>query len=202
MSKRYAIYITGFIFIFFTLINVIFIHPPWREPDFIIEAEIGDRPNANYMFDYGFPTRDQIEAFLNDKTFIKSIGGNLNQVVYFDEDYRFYVWHGNEISKGNWSTHSAFQSVVLNEKQTFLRSQVFCMRIIENHECDQCDNCINVHSLNDLIQRQTETKSGDVFKLSTRFAAPFVLPGTAISADVLMSKMVTEDKLKGTLNGE
>ena len=84
----------------------------------------------------------------------------------------------------------------------FLRSQVFCMRIIENHECDQCDNCINVHSLNDLIQRQTETKSGDVFKLSTRFAAPFVLPGTAISADVLMSKMVTEDKLKGTLNGE
>jgi hypothetical protein len=156
---------------------------------FIVEniGNIGGRSDEQRerLFSEAFPTRAEIEDFLHDTTILISWPPIGNTIRYFDNDQRFFSWHGTEISRGHWYLYPLIVNRILNGRSHFDWAYSYCIQLNDGSLNE--DNCLLIHTTKQLLgsSRPTEYTKGDIFGLSKQRDPPFDMPTTEISIDQL-----------------
>ncbi|MEW6438246.1 MAG: hypothetical protein AB1508_13880 [Pseudomonadota bacterium] len=143
------------------------------------EFRWSDEQKERY-FAESLPSRGDIEKYFSNATFFTSDPPIGNDITYFDNDGDFFDWHGNEIKKGHWSIYPI---IYIRSYKSRRRVGIIYSRCIylEDNSLTE-DNCYLVGRKN-IYQRSgdVERRSGDLFNLSKRQAAPFSLPTVPIN---------------------
>jgi hypothetical protein len=138
-------------------------------------------------FSVTFPSRTEIEDFLRDTTILVSWPPIGNSVRYFDNDQRFFDWHGVEIIRGHWQLHPMIVRRIFNGRSRFDWAYSYCIELNDGSLTE--DNCLLIYTTKQLLgsSRPTERAKGDFFGLSKQRDPPFEMPKTEISIEELRS---------------
>ena len=162
--------------------------------DNMYDPRYGDRVGRREeYFSRNFPTAQDIETYLFNSTLLLSKPPLGNGVYYFDSDHKFTFWHTNLIETGKWWTTSRWQLIRLGDQWRFATVPTFCASSLALPADMQQDNCYSVETPSSVFSQglgsTREHRSGDVFGLSGRKAAPYSLPDKPITIDSLLSQL-------------
>ena len=142
-------------------------------------------------FSNKFPTTQDIETYLFDSTLLVSNPPHQSVVRYFDREHNYISWHSNLIESGKWWSSPEWQLIRLGDRWRFATVQTFCTisLVFGVPETGRQDNCYSVETTSSLFSfgGTREHRSGDVFKLTGRQAAPFKIPDKPITIDSLLT---------------
>jgi hypothetical protein len=137
------------------------------------------------IFSENFPSRTEIEDFLHDTTILVSWPPVGNTVRYFDNDRRFFSWHGTEITRGHWHLYPMIAKRIFDGRSRFDWAYSYCIELNDGSLTE--DSCLLIYTTKQLLgsSRPAEYVKGDVFDLSKQRDPPFEMPTTEISIEKL-----------------
>jgi len=136
-------------------------------------------------FAENFPTRQNIEDYVSNNTFLEYENPFGNTIYYYSSNGTYISWHQNSLEQRRWFIEPIlYRRLYLNGWKLDI-AYVLCLELIGN---TFMDGCHIVTSLNNILPSQSniiDQKNGDIFGLSKRKKPPFDLPITETTIGIL-----------------
>jgi len=128
------------------------------------------------FFSGNFPTRREIEKYLNNNTFLLRFDYSGNVIEYFRDDGTYITWHQYEFEKRRWFLRPIlYRQIYLNGWKIDL-VYTFCMELAGNTFMDGCHIVENMDHILPYQRNVVDRRAGDIFSLSQRMKIPSELP--------------------------